>query len=66
MKFKAKAQAKTLTPYQMKKVLSRCELMPSPECKKAVMVLSWSTIRVTEISQLTIDDLMFPNGKIKQ
>lgn len=63
---KAKSQADTLTTNQMKKVLSRCEIMASPQTKKAIMVLSWSTMRVTELAQVLVSDLMHPSGQIKQ
>lgn len=64
-KFKRKAKAKSLTPSQLNKVLKRCLIMSNPQLKRAVLVLSFSTLRVSELGQLTIDDLVFPNGEIK-
>jgi len=62
---KAKAKAKSLTPSQVKKLLSRCQLMQNAELKRVVIALSFSTLRVSELAQITVDDVILPTGKIK-
>ncbi|RZQ33221.1 tyrosine-type recombinase/integrase [Vibrio vulnificus] len=62
---KAKAKAKSLTPYQVKKLLSRCQLMQNAELKRVVIALSFSTLRVSELAQITVVDVILPTGKIK-
>lgn len=62
---KAKSKAKSLSPSQIKKVLLRCSLMPNPELKRLVLALSFSTLRVSEVAQITIDDVLTPSGIIK-
>lgn len=58
-------KARSLSPYQINTVLKRCLLMQSPELKRAVLVLSLSTLRVSELAQITIADLLMPSGEIK-
>lgn len=58
-------KAKSLTPNEIKKVLKRCLLMQEPELKRAALVLSLSTLRVSELAQITISDLLLPTGEIK-
>ena len=62
---KAKAKAKSLTPSQIKKLLSRCQLMQNAELKRLVLALSFSTLRVSELARITVDDALMPTGKIK-
>lgn len=62
---KAKAKAKSLTNHQIKKLLSRCQLMQNAELKRVVIALSFSTMRVSELAQITVDDVIMPTGKIK-
>ncbi|TBM41325.1 tyrosine-type recombinase/integrase [Vibrio cholerae] len=62
---KAKAKAKSLTTSQVKKVLSRCQLMQNAELKRVVIALSFSTLRVSELAQITVDDVIMPTGRIK-
>jgi site-specific recombinase XerD len=62
---KAKSKAKSLSPSQIKKVLLRCSLMQNPELKRLVLALSFSTLRVSEVAQITIDDALTPSGIIK-
>lgn len=64
-KAKAKAKAKSLTPSQIKKLLTRCQLMQNPELKRVVLALSFSTLRVSELAQITVDDVITPTGKVK-
>lgn len=59
------AKAKSLTPSQLSRVLKRCQIMPNAELKRAALVLSFSTLRVSELAQVTIKDLMLPNGEVK-
>lgn len=58
-------KARSLSPHQINKVLKRCLLMQSPELKRAALVLSLSTLRVSELAQITISDLLLPSGEIK-
>ncbi|ENN6469985.1 site-specific integrase [Vibrio vulnificus] len=62
---KAKSKARSLSPSQIRKLLARCQLMQNPELKRAVLALSFSTLRVSEIAQVTVDDVIMPTGKIK-
>ena len=62
---KAKSKAKSLSPSQIKKVLLRCSLMQNHELKRLVLALSFSTLRVSEVAQITIDDVLTPSGIIK-
>ncbi|MFG0447423.1 MULTISPECIES: tyrosine-type recombinase/integrase [Vibrio] len=62
---KAKAKAKSLTNSQVKKLLSRCQLMQNAELKRLVLALSFSTLRVSELAQITVDHVIMPTGKIK-
>lgn len=59
-------KARTLSPHQIRKVLERCKLMQQPEQKRVVLALSFSTLRVSELAQLTVDDVLMPTGKIKE
>lgn len=47
---KSKAQASTLTSHQVNKVLSRIKLMSNPSQESAIIALSLSGLRVTELS----------------
>ncbi len=51
-------KARSLTPSQIKKVLKKCLLMQEPELKRAALVLSLSTLRVSELAQITISALL--------
>ncbi|EPM7999524.1 tyrosine-type recombinase/integrase [Vibrio vulnificus] len=62
---KAKSKARSLSPSQIRKLLARCQLMQNPELKRAVLALSFSTLRVSEIAQVTVDDVIMPTGKVK-
>ena len=59
------SKARSLTPRQINKTLQKCLLMQSPELKRAAVVLSHSTLRCTELAQLTIADLLYPSGEIR-
>ncbi|USD64201.1 site-specific integrase [Vibrio sp. SCSIO 43136] len=59
------AQAKSLTPRQLNKVLNRCLLMPHHQLKRAALSLSFSTLRVTEVAQITIRDVMHRSGELR-
>lgn len=39
--------------------------MPNAELKRAALVLSFSTLRVSELGQVTIKDLILPTGELK-
>ena len=58
-------KARSLTQSEIKKVLKRCLLMQESELKRAALVLSLSTLRVSELAQITISDLLLPTGEIK-
>lgn len=62
---KAKAQANTLTPNQVTKVFNRIRLMSNPHQKAAIMALSLTGLRVTELSKITVSDLVTKRGEIR-
>ncbi|ELL0578550.1 tyrosine-type recombinase/integrase [Vibrio fluvialis] len=62
---KAKSKAKSLSPTEIKKLFTRCQLMQNPELKRVVLALSFSTLRVSELAQITVDDVITPTGKVK-
>ncbi|HAS6054703.1 TPA: tyrosine-type recombinase/integrase [Vibrio vulnificus] len=62
---KSKAKAKSLSPSQIRKLLARCELMQNPELKRVVLALSFSTLRVSELAQITVDDVLTPTGSVR-
>tara|TARA_Y100000588_G_scaffold294911_1_gene314961 strand:+ start:522 stop:785 length:264 start_codon:yes stop_codon:yes gene_type:complete len=39
--------------------------MQNPELKRVVLALSFSTLRVSELAQITVDDVLTPTGIIK-
>ncbi|MGO2510009.1 MAG: tyrosine-type recombinase/integrase [Vibrio hibernica] len=39
--------------------------MQQPELKRSILVLSFSILRVSELAQVTIADLVLPSGEIK-
>lgn len=51
---KSPKKANSLTANQINKILSRCQLMQNAELKRAALVLSLSTLRVSELAQITI------------
>jgi len=59
------SKADTLKPAQINKVLRTCDLMSHSECKKCVLVLSHSAMRITEIGLLEVRTILFANGKVK-
>jgi integrase/recombinase XerD len=59
------SQAKTLSSKDIRKVFKRIDLMSQPEQKKAIIALSLSGLRVTELSQITVSDLITKSGKIR-
>ncbi|MCZ4310173.1 hypothetical protein AB6D66_01640 [Vibrio pomeroyi] len=62
---KAKAQANTLTSLQVTKVFSRIRLMSNPYQKAAIIALSLSGLRVTELSKISVSDLVTKSGEIR-
>jgi integrase len=62
---KSKSKAKSLSPKQTRKLLARCKLMQNPELKRVVLALSFSTLRVSELAQITVDDVLTRSGVIK-
>ncbi len=39
--------------------------MQNPELKRVVLALSFSTLRVPELAQITVGDVIAPTGSIK-
>lgn len=62
---KAKSQASTLTAHQITKVFSRIRLMSNPHQKAAIIALSLSGLRVTELSRVIVSDIITKRGEIK-
>ena len=62
---KSKSQAKTLTSFQVNKLFSRIAIMSNPKQKAAIMALSLSGLRVTELSLVTVKDLITKAGDIR-
>ncbi len=62
---KSCSKAKTLTPQNIKKLLTRCSLMQEPQQKQLVLALSFSTLRVSEIAQITVGDVITQAGVIR-
>ncbi|EGR0641931.1 site-specific integrase [Vibrio vulnificus] len=62
---KSKSKAKSLSSSQVRKVLKQCLLMQNAELKRVVIALSFSTLRVSELAQVTVADVIMPTGKIK-
>ncbi|MVC37373.1 site-specific integrase [Vibrio cholerae] len=67
---KSRSQAKTLTAHQVKKIFKRIELMSNPQQKAAIVALSLSGLRVsglrvTELSLITVRDLVMNNGEVR-
>lgn len=62
---KAKGQANTLTVQQVNKVFNRIKLMSNPCQKAAIIALSLTGLRVTELSLITVSDLVTKQGEIK-
>ncbi len=58
-------QALALTSSQINRVLKTCLIMPSPEMKRCVIVLSHSALRVTEIALVDTKTIMYASGEIK-
>lgn len=58
-------QAKVLSSKDIRKVFKRIDLMSQPEQKRAIIALSLSGLRVTELSQITVSDLVTKSGKIR-
>lgn len=59
------AQARSLTRSEMKRALATCLLMSNPYQKQAILTLSFSGLRVTELTLLTVDDVITKSGKLK-
>lgn len=62
---KRKSQASTLTAHQINKIFSRIRLMSNPHQKAAIIALSLSGLRVTELSRITVKDLVMGSGEIR-
>ncbi len=60
-----KSKARSLSPNEINKVLKRCLLMSNPQLKREALALSFSTLRVSELAQITIADVLTPTGEIK-
>ncbi len=62
---KSKAKARSLSPNEINKVFKRCLLMSNPQLKRAALALSFSTLRVSELAQISISDVLTSTGEIK-
>ena len=60
------SKAIALSPKQINKLLSRCELMTHSEMKKCALVLSHAAMRVTEIALIDTKNLLYPSGRIRE
>ncbi|EGR1020281.1 site-specific integrase [Vibrio cholerae] len=60
-----KTQANTLTSHQVTKVFNRIRLMSNPHQKAAIIALSLSGLRVTELSKIAVSDLVTKRGEIR-
>jgi len=59
------SKACALSSKEINRVLQTTLLMPNPELKRCVLVLSHSSIRISEISRLTVKTILYPSGKIR-
>lgn len=59
------AKARSLSRSEMKRALSTCLLMSNPLQKQAILSLSYSGLRVTELSLLLIEDVLTKQGKFR-
>lgn len=59
------AKARSLSRSEMTRALNTCLLMSNPKQKCAILSLSFSGLRVTELTLLTIEDVITKNGKLK-
>ncbi|GLO64208.1 hypothetical protein MACH09_47160 [Vibrio sp. MACH09] len=59
-------KARSLSKSEMNRALEACLLMSNPIQKRAILSLSYSGLRVTELTLLTVEDVMTKSGKIKE
>lgn len=59
------SKACALTSREINRVLQTTLLMPNPELKRCVLVLSHSAIRISEISQMSVKTILYPSGEIR-
>ncbi|CCO46664.1 putative site-specific recombinase [Vibrio nigripulchritudo SOn1] len=59
------AQARSLSRSEMKRALDTCLLMSNPLQKQSILSLSFSGLRVTELTLLTVEDVIAKGGKLK-
>lgn len=60
------SKANSLKPYEIKRVLKTCLIMQDKEMKRAVIVLSHTAMRVTEISLIEVENILYPSGLIRE
>lgn len=59
------AQARSLTQSEIKRALDTCLLMSNPLQKQSILSLSFSGLRVTELSLLLVEDVLTKQGQLK-
>lgn len=65
-KFKQKRQARALYPRELKRALKVCDVTQEPERNRLILLLSHACcLRVSELAQLKIKDVMFKSGKLR-
>jgi len=60
------SKANSLKPHEIKRVLKTCLIMQDKEMKRCVIVLSHAAMRVTEISLLEVENVIYPSGLIRE
>ena len=59
------AKARSLTRSEKTRALNTCSIMSNPYQKQAILLLSYSGLRVTELTLITVEDVITKNGTIK-
>lgn len=59
------AKARSLSKSEMNRALDICFLLSNPTQKRAILSLSFSGLRVTELTRLTVEDVMTKKGRLK-
>lgn len=63
---KKKGQARALYPREIKRALKACEVTQEPDRNRLVILLSHCCgLRVSELAQLKIKDVLFPSGQLR-
>ncbi|MEH6812934.1 MAG: site-specific integrase [Motiliproteus sp.] len=63
---KKKGQARALYPREIKRALKVCSVTQEPDRNRLILLLSHCCgLRVSELAQLKIKDVLFPSGKLR-